>query len=188
MSCANSLKRSSKETAHLRFLLVLSLIGRLLIFWLVHLSSYLPLFDSSPDLIFPSRTWASALARWDVFHFLHVANEGYIYEYEWAFFPGTPWVMRYTGQIARLVNPSEPLGHLLIGGASTALLCDSTLTLYRLSLSHLGNPSLAFVASVLSILPSSPATIRLTSYSEPFFTYFSYHGEYFSSLGKTVHC
>jgi GPI mannosyltransferase 2 len=170
---------SSEENDHLHVLLVLSLIGRLLTFLLVHLSSYLPLFDSSPDLAFPSRNWLSVLARWDAFHFLHVADEGHVYEHEWAFFPGTPFVMQYAGRIARLLGLPEPLScQLLMGGASAAMLCDSTLTLYRLSLHHLGSPSLAFATSALSLLPSSPATLRLAPYSEPFFTSFSYHGEY----------
>jgi phosphatidylinositol glycan class V len=165
---------------HVWVLLVLSLITRLLSLVLVFASSYLPLFDSSPSLILSTQSWTSALARWDAFHFLHVANEGYVYEQEWAFFPGTPFVMRHAGQIIRLMDPSGSLDPLLIGGASAALICDSTLTLYRLSLHHLGSPSLAFLATVLSLLPGSPATLRLIPYSEPFFTCLSYHGEYIS--------
>ena len=68
---------------------------------------------------------------------------------------------------------------LLQGGALAAFLCDagSTTTLYNLTLHHVGSPNLALIASVLSFLPSSPATLRFAAYSEPFFTYLSYKGK-----------
>ncbi|KAF8170181.1 GPI mannosyltransferase 2 [Mycena galopus ATCC 62051] len=48
--------------------------------------------------------------------------------------------------------------------------------MYSLSLHHLGSPALARLAAILSLLPSSPATLFLAPYTEPFFTYFSYKG------------
>jgi hypothetical protein len=67
---------------------------------------------------------------------------------------------------------------LLQGGLLAALACDTSTTLYHLSLHHLGSPSLALMASLLSLMPSSPVTLRFGAYSEPFFTYLSYKGEY----------
>jgi phosphatidylinositol glycan class V len=165
----------SVERHHLSVLLKLSIASRILVLLLVYLSSYLPLFDASPTLV-RSPTWPLPLLRWDAFHFTHLAhtNLQYTYEYEWAFFPGTPLVMR---TVAWLYGGSE-LHHLMLAGAMAAAACDSTTTLYGLTLHHLRSPSLAFLASLLSLLPTSPATLRLACYSEPFFTLFSYKGRF----------
>jgi len=160
---------------HLRMLLALTFISRLCLFSLVNLSSLLPLFDSSPRTI-PTSKWIRPLLRWDAFHFARIADHGYIYEYEWAFFPGVPWLMWGVAQALRLLVKSGDPPNFLLGGAVAALACDTTCTLYHLSLHHLGSPSLAFLASILSLIPSSPATLRFAAYSEPFFTYLSYKG------------
>lgn len=31
--------------------------------------------------------------RWDAAHFLNIASEGYTQDYQWAFFPGYPWLL-----------------------------------------------------------------------------------------------
>jgi GPI mannosyltransferase 2 len=163
---------------HIRLLVAFALLSRLLIFLLLLLSSHLPLFDSSPEIISHSR-WLASL-RWDVFHFAHIAEKGYVYEYEWAFFPGTPLLMRATAKALLSIKGSTDAPQwddLLMGSVLAAMACDATCTLYHLSLHHLGSPSLAFIASLLSLLPSSPATIRFASYSEPFYTYLSYKGD-----------
>ena len=94
--------------------------------------------------------------------------------------------MRIAGEILRFVKGKWIGTHgpviwddLLQGGALAAFLCDvgSTTTLYNLTLHHLGSPNLALITSVLSLLPSSPATLRFAAYSEPFFTYLSYKGK-----------
>jgi len=106
-----------------------------------------------------------------------------MYEYEWAFFPGTPLVMRVAGKLLRLLkgNGHVSLDDLLQGGALAAFACEvgSITTLYQLTLYHLGSPHIALISSVLSLMPSSPAILRFAVYSEPFFTYFSYKGELF---------
>ncbi|THH12498.1 hypothetical protein EW146_g7639 [Bondarzewia mesenterica] len=108
----------------------------------------------------PISPLTSSLLRWDAFHFAQIAKEGYVYEQQWAFLPEGPpgWI------------------DILQGGGLAALVCDSTLTLYRLSLLHLQSPSLALIASLLSLLPSSPAILHFAGYSEPFFTFLSYKG------------
>ena len=91
---------SASTTRHLQFL---SLTTRVSTFILIHLFSNLPLFDSSPSIL-SNGSRASPLLRWDAFHFAHIALNGYVHEYEWAFFPGTPLVMRIAGEILRFVK------------------------------------------------------------------------------------
>jgi phosphatidylinositol glycan class V len=168
---------------HIRLLVILTISARLATILLTYLLSNLPLFDSSPLISSPN---ASPLLRWDAFHFAHIAQSGYVHEYEWAFFPGTPLVMRLSGEVLRFLKGMGGIppalvswDDLLQGGALVAFMCDvhSTTTLYHLTLHHLRSPNLALIASILSLLPSSPATLRFAAYSEPFFTYFSYRGE-----------
>ncbi|KIJ68918.1 glycosyltransferase family 76 protein [Hydnomerulius pinastri MD-312] len=167
---------------HLRSLTVLSFLSRLLTGTLITLStSLLKLFDSSPQLLLNDEVppWTSSLLRWDAFHFVHIAKEGPFYEHEWAFFPALPFVMRWSGSLLSYIGiglNSPDWSALLLGGAVAAALFDSTRVLYHLSLHHLRSPSAAFLATVLSLLPSSPAALRFASYTEPFFTYFSYRG------------
>jgi phosphatidylinositol glycan class V len=150
-------------------LTLLVILSRIFTWLVVHLFSCLPLFDASPRLIQVSK-WAEPLLRWDAFHFLHIAQNGYVYEHEWAFFPGVPNVMRYG---ARMTGHSE----MLLAGAMAATLLDTTRVLYQLSLFHLKSPRLASLATTLSLLPSSPPTLKLAAYTEPFFTYLSYSGK-----------
>ncbi|KAL6308172.1 GPI mannosyltransferase 2 [Sparassis latifolia] len=173
---------------HLDVLRVLSVLTWFLCAIVVHITSLFPLFDSSPHAALPAssssllHSLSHPLLRWDAFHFGHIAQHGYVYEYEWAFFPGTPLLMRGAASVVRLfevrsASPETPgWEDVLLGGALAACLCSSTTTLYRLTLHHFRSPSLAFLAALLSLLPSSPATLRLAGYSEPFFTYLSYRG------------
>ena len=165
---------------HLQTLTILSLLTRVLIAALVVSSTYLlTSFDSSPRLVLSSTTppWISSLLRWDAFHFAHVAQNGHGYEHAWAFFPALPFIMRASGYLLSRAGLSSPdVVTQLVGGAVLAALFDSTRVLYRLSLYHLRSPSAAFLAAALSLLSSSPTTLRFAPYTEPFFTYCSYRG------------
>lgn len=175
---------------HLRALRVASVGAWLLTIALLYLSSLLPLFDSSPKAVLLENTLRNRLVypilRWDAFHFLHIAQEGYVYEYEWAFLPGIAAVMTYPAKLMRLLGLAESYGgslsmsDLLGSGALLSSLCGSAATLYRLTLLHFESPSIAYLAALLSLLPSSPATFRLSVYNEPFFTYLSYRGLFFN--------
>ena len=165
-------KRNKVVQQHLKILFLSSLASRFLIILLVVLSSYLPAFDTSHELINAS-SLSRPLLRWDAFHFVHVADQGYKYEYEWAFFFGTPVVMR----LVRWLRADPTLPSILLWGSMAAAACDSTSTLYHLTLHHFRSPSLAFLASLLSLLPSSPATLKFACYSEPFFALSSYKGQ-----------
>lgn len=159
---------------HQTALVAATILSRLLCLLLLQVSSRLPLFDSSPLLVTSSK-WAQPLLRWDTFHFLHIAEHGYVYENEWAFFPGVPFVIRISAQL--LSFPFNSKLNPLVAGALAALACDTTRTLYHLTFHHLGSPSLAYLTALLSLMPSSPATLYLVPYSEPFFTYLSYKGK-----------
>lgn len=168
---------------HLRTLRILSVAALLLTSCLTYAASQLPLFDSSPRLLLLQSGGslakaAAPLLRWDTFHFVHIAQEGYVYEYEWAFFPGAPFVMRIFGEVLRRLGGSEEstVAHVLVGGGLASLLCGTTMTLYDITLHHFGLPSIAYLTCLLSLLPSSPATLRFSASTEPFFTYFSYRG------------
>lgn len=161
---------------------------------LVYLASYLPQFDSSPEVIAnltPTDTTSDnlllhalqrlPLLRWDAFYFGHIALRGYVYEQEWAFFPGISFVMRNSARLWNLIfarDLSAPLtwNGVLIGGFAATCFTQTAPTLYHLTLHHLGSPSAAYLTALLSLLSSSPATLRLVAYTEPFFTFFSYKG------------
>lgn len=164
---------------HRRQLLIFTLCSQVSIQLLLFLCSYLPLFDSSPwTILEKSTTWwaTSSLLRWDVFHLGSVAEER-IYEHQWAFFPGIPNFMKLLGKI----TPNPTWTTLLHWGVMSVIACDSTLVLYELSLRHLNSPSLSFLSAVISLLPSSPATLRHAPYAEPFFTWASYRGVFGSN-------
>jgi phosphatidylinositol glycan class V len=163
-----------QKKRHRKQLLIFTLSAQVLIQLLIFLCSYLPLFDSSPWVVWDKLNtwWATAsLLRWDVFHIGLVAEER-VYEHQWAFFPGVPGFIKLLGH----VTPNDRLATLLQGGLMLAIACDSTLVLYELSLRHLKSPSLSFLSAMLSLLPSSPATLRYAAYAEPFFTWASYRG------------
>ena len=168
---------------HHKELLIFTLASQVLILLLLFLCSRLPLFDSSPWTLLDNSTtsWAtSSLLRWDVFHLGLVADER-MYEHQWAFFPGTPAFTKFLRQI----TPSDDWATPLQGGVLLVIACDSTRVLYDLSLHHLKSSSLSFLSAILSLLPSSPATLRHAFYAEPFFTWASYRGEF--SVSATFH-
>ncbi len=181
---------------HLRILHVLSICTWLLTALLLYLSSWLPLFDSSPRVLIknPSNrsffdSLAHPLLRWDAFHFAHMAQEGYAYEHEWAFFPGASFIMRLVSRTVDYLRGSvgQPrVAELLSAGALASCFCGTTTTLYNLTLHHFGSPQIAFLTCLLSLLPSSPATLRFSAYNEPFFTYLSYRGEHWSTCRDTA--
>jgi phosphatidylinositol glycan class V len=165
---------------HRKQLLIFTFASQVLILLLLLLCSHLPLFDASPWTRLDNSTtsWAtSSLLRWDVFH-LELAADERMYEHQWAFFPGAPNFTKFLKQIA----PSDGWATLLQGGVLLAIACDSTLVLYDLSLHHLKSSSLSFLSAILSLLPSSPATLRHAFYAEPFFTWASYRGYFLSQL------
>ncbi|ESK92938.1 glycosyltransferase family 76 protein [Moniliophthora roreri MCA 2997] len=167
----------------IRNVVVLSILSRIFVYCLALTTSSLPLFDASPKLF--EYSWLSKpFLRWDTFHFAGIAQQGYAYEHQWAFFPGVPLVMRYANKVLYFLT-----GHsdLMLSGALVAMICDTTRTMYSLSLHHLRSPKLAYLATLLSLFPSNPATLRLTAYTEPFFTYFSYKGMWYCTQSEYLY-
>lgn len=138
--------------------------------------SYLPLFDASPSLAinapdspFWSRFVDIAL-RWDAFHYLQIAQEGYRYEHQYAFMPGLPILLH---MLSSSVLNSSVLPHFIF---LALVSLDSTRLLYLLTLHHTRSRQLALLSAYLALLPSSPPTLRLAPYTEPWFTWASYKG------------
>ena len=146
--------------------------------WIIA-AAKLPAFDSSADVVVNS-TWQKALLRWDVFHFLHVAQSEYVFEHEYAFFPGLPILMQAYAKVYDVVAGNQEItaAPFLLSGSLAVFMTGigSIQALYDLTLNTFKSPSMAFLTSILSLLSSSPATLRFAPYAEPFFTFFSYKG------------
>ncbi|KAM6218417.1 GPI mannosyltransferase 2 isoform 2-T2 [Rhynchocyon petersi] len=112
------------------------------------------------------------LSHWDAEHFLFIAEHGYLYEHNFAFFPGFPLALLVGTEL--LLRPLQGLlslrSCLLI---SVALLNSLFAVLAAVALHDLGclvlhSPRLAFCAALLFCL--SPANVFLTAgYSEALF-------------------
>jgi GPI mannosyltransferase 2 len=108
---------------------------------LVYISTYFPLFDASPLVIGASlesslMRWASSHLRWDALHFTHIAQRGYVFEYEFAFFPGVPIIMRFMAEFGTVLGLARwslvpNLSQLIIGGALATMALDSSMDLYK---------------------------------------------------------
>lgn len=143
-------------------------------------TAYLQPFDASHLLYSPvsddpsiSRRWASTALRWDALHFSAIAANGYWTEQSWAFFPGTPLIMR----IASSLTSDQLLAIGLVSLLANACSLWSTYDLYNLTLLHTRSLEAAFLAAALSIVPSSPVTFSHALCAEPFFAFFSYRGK-----------
>ena len=170
---------SSLNVPHKRLLTHLTLLLHVAIALIVLLTSYLPSFDASASVVL-EEAWSRPLFRWDVFHYAHIAKDGYVYEHKYAFLLGTPVIMRYGGKLLRVLGIFS-MGNLtaeLVAGmlASAVVGVQSVHALYDLTMHHFASPNMALLVSLLSLLSSSPATLRLASYAEPSFTYLSYKG------------
>ncbi|KIY50169.1 hypothetical protein FISHEDRAFT_39674 [Fistulina hepatica ATCC 64428] len=161
---------------HITRLNVLSTSVRaLLVLYVLTASRFTSLFDASPEVVQSmNATLSKPLLRWDVFHFDSIAQHGYQYEHHWAFFPGVTYISRFVSQ--QLSSYITDVG-TLTAGCLAALMFDGTITLYELSLLHTRSRHLSFLSALLSLIPSSPVTLRLAPYAEPFFTYMSYRGD-----------
>ncbi|KAI0063536.1 mannosyltransferase [Artomyces pyxidatus] len=166
------------RSRHLRLLAVFTALSHVATALLLYFSARLPLFDSAPRTLLPPPqfpSFTSALLRWDTFHFAAIAEHGYAYEHQWAFFPGTPFLVR---AVAYLFRPIDTVA-LLRAGALAGLACSlaSPYTLYDLTRQLFPrSPSFAFLAALLSLLPLSPTTLYFAAYAEPAFTLLSYKG------------
>ncbi|CAL1611499.1 unnamed protein product [Knipowitschia caucasica] len=130
----------------------------------------------------------SGLSRWDAEHFLFIAERGYLYEHNFAFFPLLPIVLR--GLAETLLWPLSSWlsvrGRLLVAVAfgNTALFLLSVVSLYALSRIVLQDRRLAFLSSLLYCI--TPANVfMIAGYSESLFAALTFGGLYLLEKGFT---
>lgn len=121
------------------------------------------------------------LSHWDAEHFLFIAEHGYLYEHNFAFFPGFPLVLLLGAELLRPLWGLLNLRSCLL--ISVALLNSLFSALAALALHDLGClvlrcPRQAFYGALLFCL--SPANVFLTAgYSEALFALLT-----FSAMGQ----
>lgn len=101
----------SENVSSMRQLGLLAITSRLLTWSLAFISTlFINDYDSSVDTILSIESESSSsliqnifnrvfrvFLRWDSFYFLHIAEEGYVFEQEHAFFPFYPLLVRTLG-------------------------------------------------------------------------------------------
>ena len=136
-------------------LLLIGLAYKTTVYFILFISRVLPDFDQSSSHVY---------SHWDTIHYESLAQSGYKFEHQWAFFPGIPFITS--------LIPSQLASGILIGLISIPTIP----TLFDLSLAVLKLPNLAYLTTLLSIFTSSPAIIHIAGYAEPLFTFCSYRG------------
>uniref|UniRef100_A0A3P8V131 GPI mannosyltransferase 2 n=1 Tax=Cynoglossus semilaevis TaxID=244447 RepID=A0A3P8V131_CYNSE len=129
------------------------------------------------------------LSHWDAEHFLFIAERGYLYEHNFAFFPLFPVVLR--GLAETLLWPLRTWlsvrGRLLVAVTlgNSALFLLSVVALYALSRTVLQDRRLALLSSLLYCI--TPANVFMTAgYSESLFAALTFGGVYLLEKGFTL--
>ncbi|KAL9550245.1 hypothetical protein MBANPS3_004811 [Mucor bainieri] len=139
-------------------------------------------YDSSGEIQLETsaKCVLNVFLRWDALYFLHIAEKGYVYEQETAFFPVMPLLAKLLANTVFL-----PLQSLL-GNRYTLLLSGVTVAnvsfvlaagaLYKLTLAVLPkNKQLAYVSSIAFCL-SPPAMFMSSFYTESIFALMTFTG------------
>lgn len=133
-------------------------------------------------------TMFSGLANWDAQHFYHIAQNGYIYEQSWAFFPMYPYTLSMLSNVLSIFIGEDTLNDysklMLVSFLFNSFcFCCSAVVLFRLSRTVLKNNLLALQSSLLFCI--SPASVFfLASYSETIFSLFVFSGMLKYASGK----
>jgi hypothetical protein len=181
-----SLQRLQRDPSRdLHIVAIANVIGGVIVLAVCNAVALFRLFDASPYLASAS-SFRGPLLRWDALHFEHVAEQGYIFEHEWAFFPAIAWVIRMTAWVSQQTRQSAHWNSSLIFCLVTLIVADASRVLYKLTLHYMKSISVARVASAMFLLSSSPATLRMAPYTEAFFTWLSYRGKKFIVVGHLV--
>ncbi|XP_064190663.1 palmitoyltransferase ZDHHC18-A [Anguilla rostrata] len=118
------------------------------------------------------------LSRWDAEHFLFIAERGYVFEHNHAFFPLLPLGLRATAGVLRpLAGWLSLRGRLLLAVAvlNSGLFVLSAAALYGLGRAVLRDRRLALLSSLLFCL--TPANVFLAAgYSEALFSALTFAG------------
>lgn len=119
------------------------------------------------------------LERWDAHYFLHVAENGYVYENSLAFFPLFPTAIRFISSCLKVfmggLLSNQSL--LLLASSSLNMICfvKAADVLFCLSKKVLEDEILAYKAALLFCI--NPASIFFTApYSEALFALLSFQG------------
>ncbi|KAJ5935350.1 GPI mannosyltransferase 2 [Penicillium verhagenii] len=151
-----------------------------------------PGYDTSTTLISyegsdltTSLPWPLKLARWDSIYFLRIAEQGYVFEQEWAF--GYPRVLGYfVSGLRKSGGLGGPVPIALIAVVlSHAAHYFSVLALYLLSANIFGDETvtqklICFLSAALHII--SPAGAFLSApYGESIFSFLNFSGFYLYS-------
>ncbi|KAI5106371.1 GPI mannosyltransferase 2 [Silurus meridionalis] len=141
------------------------------------------ILDHAVEMLF------SGLGRWDAEHFLFIAEHGYLYEHNFAFFPLFPLVLRSVATL--LLWPLSPVltlhGRLLVmvAIANSTLFVTSALALYGLSRLVLQDRKLALISSLIYCL--TPANVFMVAgYSESLFALLTFGGLCLLERGFTI--
>ena len=116
------------------------------------------------------RNVLSPFARWDAIYFLRIADNGYQYEQQHAFFPLFPALLRLGSKVFERIGLSTLAGCMLTGVIISNLAHFFTMVnIFKLSMALGGEEYFAFVASAFVI--ASPAYIFQSAiYSESIFS------------------
>ncbi|KAJ3183987.1 hypothetical protein HDU85_001838 [Gaertneriomyces sp. JEL0708] len=98
---------------------------------------------------------ARPFMSWDAVYFLDIAENGYMYEQEFAFFPGLPILLRIVSRLV-LGGNSSRAARILIGALMTNIaFVLAVVALYKLGRHLLHNERTALAAALLfSITPA----------------------------------
>ncbi|XP_028326653.1 palmitoyltransferase ZDHHC18-A [Gouania willdenowi] len=129
------------------------------------------------------------LSRWDAEHYLFIAERGYLYEHNFAFFPLFPIVLRGLADVLLwpLSSWLSLRGRLLLAVAlgNSALFLLSVVALYALSRTVLQDRRLALLSSLLYCI--TPANVFMTAgYSESLFAALTFGGLFLLEKGFTL--
>ncbi|KAM5146634.1 GPI mannosyltransferase 2 isoform 2-T2 [Mantella aurantiaca] len=119
------------------------------------------------------------LGRWDAEHFLFIAEHGYVYEHNTAFFPLLPMVIAGVarGPLLPLAGVLNLRSRLLLSSALLSCACSTlaAVSLYLLGCVTLQSRRTAFLAALLFCM--SPISIFMTvAYSESLFAMATFSG------------
>ncbi|KAL1259744.1 hypothetical protein QQF64_010321 [Cirrhinus molitorella] len=135
--------------------------------------AFSPPQTETPLLLDPIiETLFAGLCHWDAEHFLFIAERGYLYEHNFAFFPLFPLILRFLAAIVLwpLCGFLTMHGRLLLAVAigNSILFVLSAMALYRLSHLVLQDRKLALVSVLMYCL--TPANVFMVAgYSETLF-------------------
>lgn len=183
---------NNKSKKNLKTIIKYAFLSRLFI-WILSLISHMVVreHDSSASLILNDNTQHYSLLdqlviklfgvfiRWDSFFFYHIAENGYVYEQETAFFPFLPYMMKFLSntilyplQIFLNYKCVLLISGVLIVNVSFVL---ATATLYRLGIRIFKDEKFSRIAAICYCLTPS-GMFSTAVYTESLFAFLTFYG------------